>query len=97
MNRQTIDIIVNYLKEKPVERAWIFGSFSRGEERADSDVDIIVRLVPDAKMGLSFFGMMVDLEELLHRPVDIVREGCLLPFASPSAEKDKILIYERTA
>ena len=88
--------MVEYFKNKPVEKAWVFGSFSRGEERPDSDIDIMVRLLPDAKMGLSFFGMMCDLEDLLHRPVDMVREGNLLPFAVESANHDKILIYERT-
>lgn len=39
--------------------------------------------------------MWNDLEELLGRKVDLVSEGTLLPFAQESAEKDKILIYER--
>lgn len=39
--------------------------------------------------------MIVDLEELLGRRVDIVEEGTLLPFAVESANHDKKLIYER--
>lgn len=39
--------------------------------------------------------MIVDLEELLGRRVDIVEEGTLLPFAVESANRDKKLIYER--
>ena len=89
--------IQEYFKTKPVEKVWIFGSFSRGEEKPDSDVDMIVRFVPDARMGLSFCAMICDLEDLLHRPVDIVREGCILPFAAESAERDKILVYERAS
>lgn len=85
------------MKTKPVEKAWIFGSFSRGEERPDSDVDILVTLLPDARMGLSWFAMICDLEELLKRPVDLVMDGDLLPFATKSANNDKILIYERAA
>jgi len=46
-------------------------------------------------MGFAFAGMICDLEDLLHRPVDLVVEGTLLPFASESANRDKILIYER--
>lgn len=39
--------------------------------------------------------MIVDLEKLLCRRVDIVEEGTLLPFAVESANRDKKLIYER--
>lgn len=92
-----IPTICNYFASKPVERAYLFGSCSRGEERKDSDVDIMVDLVPGSNMGLAFYGMMVDLEDLLRRPVDIVRRGCLQSYAAPSAEHDKLLIYERTS
>ena len=95
MNTFVAETIRNYFKTKPVERAWIFGSFSRNEERDDSDVDILVQFMPDAKMGLAFCGMICDLEDALHRPVDLVVDGSLLPFAQESANRDKILIYER--
>jgi predicted nucleotidyltransferase len=39
--------------------------------------------------------MYEDLKELLGREVDLITEGGLLPFARESAERDKILIYER--
>ena len=38
-----IQLIADYFKTQPVLKAWIFGSFSRGEETSDSDVDILVR------------------------------------------------------
>lgn len=87
--------IKEFFKTQPVDKAWVFGSFSRGEERPDSDMDIIVRLVPGTHMGFQFFKMNVELEDLLNRPVDMVVEGDLLPFAEKSADKDKILIYAR--
>lgn len=86
-----------YFSTQPVLKAWLFGSFSRGEETKDSDVDIIVALDKSKPIGLSFFGMWTDLEELLGRKVDLVSEGALLPFAKESAEKDKVLVYERTS
>ena len=58
-------------------------------------MDILVSLSKDAKMGFAFAGMICDLEDLLHRPVDLVVDGTLLPFAPESANRDKILIYER--
>lgn len=97
MNTSIINKIIGYFKSKPVDKVWLFGSFSRNEERADSDVDLMVRITPGVKMGLSFFSMMVDLEDILKRPVDLVKEGCLLPFAEKSVNNDKILIYERAS
>ena len=95
MNASVVNSIREYFKTKPVEKAWVFGSFSRNEEREDSDIDIMVELSPDARMGLSYFAMICDLEDRLNRRVDMVREGQLLPFAIESANRDKILVYER--
>lgn len=95
MDKNIIDIICQYFSRKPIEKAWVFGSFSRGEQRPDSDIDILITFVPNTKMGLQFFGMIDYLEKLLNRSVDLVVEGDLLPFAAKSANRDKKLIYER--
>ena len=90
--RQTIK---EYFKNQPVDKAWVFGSFSRGEERAESDVDIMVSLIPGTRLGLRFFAMNLELEQLLNRRVDLVIEGDLLPFAEESVNRDKVLVYAR--
>lgn len=95
-NPVIIDLLRKYFSTQPVLKAWLFGSFSRGEETQDSDVDIIVSLDKSKPIGLKFFGMWSDLEELLGRKVDLVSEETLLPFAKESAERDKFLVYERT-
>ena len=99
MDKETIiQLIANYFKSQPVLKAWIFGSFSRGEQREDSDVDILI--LPDKSQHFSIFtlsGMYEDLKELLGREVDLITEGGLMPFARESADRDKILIYERAA
>lgn len=92
------DIIVEYFKTQPIQKAWLFGSYARGEQTPLSDVDILV--VYDDNVGVSLLkhaSMINDLEKLLDRPVDLVEDGTLLPFASESANHDKKLIYERTA
>ena len=90
--------IAEYFKTQPVLRAWLFGSFARGEETEDSDVDIL--FVPDySGKPFTLFtqgGMYMDLRELLGREVDLVVEGSLRPYAAASAERDKRIIYERT-
>lgn len=95
MNKEVSRTISNYFKTQPVEKAWVFGSFSRGEERIDSDVDIMISLVPGTRMGLSFFAMSLELEKLLNRPVDLVIEGDLRPYAEKSVNHDKVLVYAR--
>ncbi len=90
--------IAEYFKTQPVLKAWLFGSFARGEETEESDVDIL--FVPDMSNHFSLFtlgGMYMDLKDLLGREVDLVPEGSLLPFAQKTAEKDKLLIYERNS
>ena len=94
--QQLIQRIAEYFKTQPVLRAWLFGSFSRGEERPDSDVDILVDLDYSQPIGLRFFGMYEDLKELLGRNVDLVSERTLAPFARKSVNRDKKLVYERT-
>ena len=95
MDQKISETIRDYFKTRPVDKAWVFGSFSRGEERPDSDVDILITLVPGTRMGLQFFGMIIDLEKLLNRPVDLVIDGDLLPFAEETANRDKKLVYAR--
>ena len=95
MDAKVSHTIKEYFKTQPVEKAWVFGSFSRGEERANSDVDILVSLIPGTRLGLKFFAMNLELEQLLNRPVDLVIEGDLLPFAEETANRDKVLVYAR--
>ena len=97
MSRQDIiAIIAEYFKTQPVLKAWLFGSFARGEETPDSDVDILVQYDDNARISLMTISrMMGALEDVIQRPVDLVEDGCLLPFAQPSAYNDRILIYER--
>ena len=90
-------IIAEYFKTQPVLKAWLFGSYSRGEETPESDVDILVSLDYSQKIGLKFLGMYEDLKELLGKNVDLVTDQSIEPFARENIEKDKQLIYERTS
>ncbi len=92
-----IQLLADYFKTQPVLKAWIFGSFSRGEQTPDSDIDILVALDESPPIGMKFFGMYEDLKALLGRNVDLVTDRSLASFARESVDRDKILIYERTA
>lgn len=93
--QKMIPEIQAYLATQPVERAYLFGSCSRGEETPYSDVDILVSLDYSQPIGLKFFRMATDLEQKLGRSVDLVSEDGLLPSAKPFVDQDKILLYER--
>ena len=88
--------IQEYFRNEPVNKAWLFGSFSRMEERPESDIDILVDLDPTVPIGLLQYARMVNtLERILGKKVDLVAEGSVKPFAEKSINRDKVLIYER--
>ena len=97
MNKQKMTkVIAEYFKTQPVVKAWLFGSYARGEETPESDVDILVQYDENARISLMTIShMMGSLEKAIHRRVDLVEDGCLLPFAAETANKDRILIYAR--
>ena len=91
-------LIAEYFSTQPILKAWLFGSFARGEQTPLSDVDLLVVYDKNARVSLLKHALMIcDLENLLDRSVDLVEEGTLLPFAVESANRDKKLIYERTS
>jgi len=88
--------IADYFKTQPVLKAWLFGSFARGEETPLSDVDLLVQYDDKARISLlKHAAMICELEKLLDRPVDIVEDGTLRPRVSESVNQDRRLIYER--
>ena len=97
MSTQTMsELIAQYFKTQPVLKAWLFGSYARGEATPESDVDILVEFDHSSPIGLfAYARMWRELEERLGRQVDLVEEGTLLPFAVESVNRDKKLVYER--
>lgn len=96
-DKDMIRQLADYFKTQPVLKAWLFGSYSRGEQHESSDVDILVTLDYGQHIGLRFFGMYEDLKAMLGRDVDLVSDQTVAPFARASIDHDKILIYERAS
>lgn len=81
--------INHILKDNKVIKAGIFGSYSRGEQRKDSDIDIVVE-INDKNMSLiGFIGLIRLLEEALNKKVDLVEYSAIKPLI-----KDRILNEE---
>lgn len=99
MNTQIMtQIIADYFKTQPVLKAWLFGSYARGEETPESDVDLLVEFDHSSPIGLFAYAQMWrELKERLGCEVDLVEDGTLLPFAVESANRDKKLVYERAS
>ncbi|MDA8195576.1 MAG: nucleotidyltransferase family protein [Thermaerobacter sp.] len=72
------DAILSLAAQHGAERIRLFGSMARGEARPDSDVDFLVIMKPDRTM-LDRLALQRDLEQLLHRRVDVVSERGLSP------------------
>ncbi len=96
MNSTIKNKLKTALPAYPIEKAWLFGSYSRGEENANSDIDLLVRFEEGKTISLfDYIRIVHSLEDILNHKVDMVQENCLKPFAKESVERDKVLIYER--
>ena len=62
--------ILKILKKNNVKKAGIFGSYSRGEQKKNSDIDILID--PPKGIGFGFFGIAIELEEKLGKKVDLI-------------------------
>jgi uncharacterized protein len=96
MQKEIGKILEQYFVNKPVHRAYLFGSLARNEQDADSDIDILVEL--DYENGANyfvFFDMQQQLNKLLNRKVDLVSANGLSPYLKPGINKEKQLVYER--
>jgi predicted nucleotidyltransferase len=95
LSNEEIKAIREYFKDQPVLKAFLFGSFSREEALDDSDIDILVELDYTKHIGLGFVNMKLDLEEKLHKKVDLVSSKSISKHILPFINNDKKLIYER--
>jgi predicted nucleotidyltransferase len=97
LDEPTLERLRAFFATQPVLKAYLFGSFARGEADEKSDVDIMVDLDHSRPIGLHYFGIIADLEDLLGRPVDMVTEEGLDRRVLPYVKKDLQLIYARPA
>jgi predicted nucleotidyltransferase len=95
LRQEHIEKIRNFFSSKPVLKAYLFGSFARGEADDNSDIDILVELDYSTKIGLEFVRMQLDLQELLQHKVVLLSEKAISKYIRPLIENDKQLIYEK--
>jgi len=77
-----------------IQRLALFGSVIREDFNDDSDVDILVEFLPDARVGLSFFSLQDELSQLLGRQVDLSTPGFLSPQFREKVIREARPVYE---
>lgn len=85
-----------FWQDKPIRKAYLFGSAARGELTPQSDIDILVELDSTQLIGMiEYIKIMDALEELLGRKVDLVATDGLSPYIKPRIDREKLLIYTK--
>ena len=95
LDNAKIESIKTYFKTKPVLKAYLFGSYVRGQADSNSDIDILVDLDYSEKIGLQFIQMKLDLEKLLNSNVDLVSSEGVSKYIKPDIDSEKQVIYAR--
>jgi uncharacterized protein len=82
------------LRKRGVTHAALFGSVARGDNRAGSDIDIMIEIDPEARITIFDY---VELKEyiagLFDEPVDVVNRETLKPYVRPAATADAIYAF----
>jgi predicted nucleotidyltransferase len=90
------DTLREYFRDKPVLKAYLFGSYARGEEKDNSDIDVLIEYDPESRFNaFDLGGMYEDLKEIFHKDVDVLTTDGISKFIKPFIEKDKQLFYVR--
>jgi predicted nucleotidyltransferase len=82
------------LRARGVSHAALFGSRARGDNRPDSDIDIMIEVDPAAGIGVYEYVALKDyIAALFDRPVDVVSRDGLKPYVEPAVTTDAIYAF----
>lgn len=95
LHEDQIRKIADFFREKPVLKAYVFGSFSHGTAQESSDVDLLVELDYSHPIGLEFIQMQLDLQDILGKKVDLLSARGISKHLLPILNKEKKLICVR--
>ena len=82
------------LRAQGVCHAAVFGSRARGDNRPDSDIDILIEIAPDAPVGLfEYVAITQYLADLFPVRVEVADSSTLKPLVRPSAEREAVYAF----
>ena len=82
------------LRKRGVAHAALFGSRARGEQRSDSDTDILIEFDPAARITVfDYAGLKEYIAALFDGQVDVVNRDGLKPYVKPAAIVDAIYAF----
>jgi predicted nucleotidyltransferase len=82
------------LRARGVAHAALFGSFARGDDRPESDIDIMVEIAPEAHIGLfQYVGIVHYLEDMFSGRVDVANREGLKPLVRPVVEREAVYAF----
>ena len=91
-----VEAIRDYCETQPIERLSVFGSALRNELTLESDIDLLVEYVPEARIGLfDMGGHLMDLSEIVGRRVDLCTPNELSKYIRDEIVESARLIYEK--
>jgi len=91
--RKKQEEIVRIAAEHGATQVRLIGSVARGEARPDSDVDLLVKWSPGTSL-LDHAGLMLELERLLGRKVDIASDGWVKPSVQATVYRDSTALAQ---
>ena len=82
------------LRARGVVHVALFGSRARGDDRPDSDTDIMIDVDPDARISVyDYVGLKEYIAGLFDGPVDVVSREGLKPYVRPAATADAVYAF----
>jgi predicted nucleotidyltransferase len=90
--KEIFEKIIQVLKNHGVKKIFVFGSYVRGEEKPQSDIDIIVEFL-GRKSLLDIIGIEQELSEVLGIKVDLLTEKSISPYLIDRIKKERVAIY----